>query len=104
MCLKTRPSLTGYVVKLGDSIISWKTKKQKIVSRSLAEAEYCAMELAYCEIKWINTLMTSLGFPQQSPIPLYCDNQETIHIAANPVFHERTEHVETDCHFVRDEV
>ncbi|CAA7047299.1 unnamed protein product [Microthlaspi erraticum] len=103
-CPLTRRSLTGYVVMLGDSLVSWKTKKQKVVSRSTAEAEYRAMAITLCEVKWIVELLSSLGIKQQSPVPLYCDNQAALYIAANPVFHERTKHVEVDCHFIRDAI
>lgn len=100
----TRRSLTGYVIMLGGSLMSWKTKKQGVVSRSSAEAEYMSMALTLCELKWIIQLMQSLDIRQLAPTSMYCDNQAALHIAANPVFHERTKHVEVDCHFIRDAV
>lgn len=103
-CPLTRRSLTGYVVLLGNSLVSWKTKKQQVVSRSSAEAEYRSMALTLCEVKWIMELMRSLGIRQQAPTSLYCDNQAAVHIAANHVFHERTKHIEVDCHFIRDAI
>lgn len=103
-CPLTRKSLTGYIVMIGQSLISWKTKKQKIVSRLSAEAEYRAMSDAYSELKWIAPLLQTLGVSQRLPIPFYCDNKAALHIAANPVFHERTKHVEIDCHLVRNAI
>ncbi|KAG7554673.1 Reverse transcriptase RNA-dependent DNA polymerase [Arabidopsis suecica] len=103
-CPRTRRSLSAYVVFLGASPISWKTKKQETVSSSSAEAEYRAMAYTLKELKWLKGLMEDLGVAQSTPIPLYCDSQAAIHIAANPVFHERTKHIERDCHQVRDAV
>ena len=86
---------------LGSSPISWKSKKQENISLSSAEAEYRSIRKVVGELVWLSRLFEELTIPCTSPFPVYCDSQSTLHIAKNPVFHERTEHIEVDCHFVR---
>lgn len=59
------------------------------------------MEQAVSEILWLRSLLTSLQVTLDSPTTLHCDNQAAIHLAVNPVYHERTKHIEVDCHFIR---
>ncbi|XP_019262146.1 PREDICTED: uncharacterized protein LOC109239984 [Nicotiana attenuata] len=75
----TRKSISDYCIFIGDSLIGWKSKKQPVVSLSSAEAEYRAMSKVVAELT-------------------------SIHIAKNPVFHERTKHIEVDCHFIRNKL
>jgi hypothetical protein len=101
-CPDTRRSVTGWCMFLGSSLISWKSKKQARVSKSSTESEYRAMSAACSEIIWLRGLLAELGFPQTEPTSLYADNTSAIQIVANPVFHERTKHIEVDCHSIRD--
>lgn len=62
------------------------------------------MSNAASEVTWVIRLLQELDVHDLSPITLFCDNQSGIHIAKNPVFHDRTKHIEIDCHYTRDKV
>ena len=95
-----RRSTTGYCFLLDFSLISWRSKKQTFVAHSSYEAEYRALVDTTFELLWLRWLLKDLGVSTSSTTSLYCDNQSTIHIAHNDVFHERTKHIEIDCHFI----
>ncbi|KAL0375533.1 UNVERIFIED_CONTAM: hypothetical protein Scaly_0670900 [Sesamum calycinum] len=79
-----------------------KTKKQSSVSRSTPESEYRSLAATICKLRWILYLLADFGVSLKLPIDLFCDNKAALHLLANPVFHERTKHIELDCHLVRD--
>ena len=101
-CPDTRRSVTGWRMFLGDSLISWKSKKHDRVSKSSTEFEYRAMSAACSEILWLRGLLAEIGCVQSEPTPLHADNTSAIQIAANPLFHEHTKHIEVDCHSTQE--
>ncbi|KAL4200640.1 hypothetical protein AMTRI_Chr02g254620 [Amborella trichopoda] len=103
-CPMTRRSITDYFNSLDAYPLSWKIKKQPIISRSSTEAEYRAMAVATYELVWLKALLQDLGVPHPHPMCLYCVNHVAVHITANLVFHERTKHIELDCHRIQEKI
>ncbi|XP_038975142.1 uncharacterized mitochondrial protein AtMg00810-like [Phoenix dactylifera] len=103
-CKDTRNSITRYYMLFGHSLVSWKSKKHSMVSRSSTEAEYRALASATYEVLWLKYLLADMKIDHSVPALLFCDNQSALHIAENLVFHERTKHTEIDCYVVREKL
>ncbi|XP_055826264.1 secreted RxLR effector protein 161-like [Solanum dulcamara] len=103
-CPMYRRLVTNYVMKLGDSLIAWKSKKQTTMSRSSAEAEYRSMASGVSEILWLVDLCKELKVKVQLPVTLHNDSKLAIQITANPIFHERTKHIEIVLRFIKDKI
>lgn len=86
----------------GACLISWKSKKQPTITLSSAEAEYRALRKVVVKVIWLTHLFADLGLLVSSLVLVFCDSQAALHIAKNLAFHERTKHIEIDCHYVWD--
>lgn len=58
--------------------------------------------MTVCEVIWVKQLLKELGLENLGSTPIFCDNKVALAIVANHVHHEKTKHVEIDCHFIRD--
>ncbi|KAG8487880.1 hypothetical protein CXB51_018329 [Gossypium anomalum] len=99
-----RRSTSGYCTFLGGNLVTWRSKKQNVVARSSAEAEFRAIALGVCELLWLKIILEDLKIKWEGPMKLYCDNKSAINIAHNPVQHDRTKHVEVDRHFIKEKL
>jgi histone deacetylase 1/2 len=97
-------STGGYLVFFGQTLISWKSSKQRTVARSSTEAEYRALADGTIEVIWLQYLLIDLQVPSVSTPTIWCDNLGATYLSANPIFHARTKHVEVDYHFIHDRV
>ncbi|KAD3066803.1 hypothetical protein E3N88_34683 [Mikania micrantha] len=100
-CKESYKSTTGYVFSVGGNAFSWMSKLQKSVALSTTEAEYMAAAEASKELIWLKNFLEELGKKQQDS-HLYCDNQSTIHLGKNPVFHGKTKHIQLRYHLIRE--
>ena len=101
--VETSRSTTGYAIFLGNGIVSWLSRRQRRVTLSSTEAEYCGMTETAKQLRWIRNLYEELGF-KLGPLPLCVDNQGAIFLASNPAQEGRTKHVRMTEHFIRESV
>ncbi|KAL8128615.1 hypothetical protein V2J09_017770, partial [Rumex salicifolius] len=92
----------GFAIYYGGNLISWSSRKQKVVARSSTEAEYRAIDFATTELVWIRELLTELGAPFTGPSIVLCDNLIATFLSAYPVLHQRSKHIKLDYHYVRE--
>lgn len=97
-----RKSTTGVLFFLAQNPITWQSQKQKVVALSSCEAEYVAATTAACQGVWLQGLLSEiLGAPATTPI-LKVDNKSAIALSKNPVHHDRSKHIQTRFHFIRE--
>lgn len=102
--VQDRRSTSGYCTFVWGNLVTWRSKKQSVVSRSSAEAEFRAMAHGICEGIWLKRVLKELKISDEEPMKMFCDNQSAISIAKNPVHHDRTKHVEIDRHFIKEKI
>ncbi|GJS20878.1 putative ribonuclease H-like domain-containing protein [Tanacetum coccineum] len=96
-----RKSTTRVCQFLSKWLISWQCQKQTIVANSTTEAEYVAVANCYGQVLWIQNQILDYGFTFRNT-KIYIDNESTICIVKNLVFHSKTKHIEIRRHFIRD--
>lgn len=99
----TRKSTSGFCIFLGDALVAWNSKKQPTIARSSTKAEYRALASVTLELLWIRQLLRTFEVSIPS-VMVFCDSKSAIQLASNPMSHERSKHVDIDCHFIREHV
>ena len=99
--ISNRKSTLGYFTFVGGNLVTWRSKKQKVVALSSAKAEFRGMAKGLCELLWLKKLLTEIGFAPNFEMNLFYDNKLAIDISHNLVQHDHTKHVEVDQHFIK---
>ena len=99
-----RKSTSRCCFSLGLGVISCLSRKQTCVALSTIEAEYIATCSACSEVVWLRKLLTGLFDAEMDATDIYCDNQSCIKLSENPVFHDKSKHIEIKYHYIRDMV
>ena len=99
-----RKSTSGVMFYLGPCLITWFSQKQKVVAVSSCEAEYMAGASAACQGIWLARLLADVLMQEVDQVLLKIDNQSAIALCKNPVYHDRSKHIDIKYHFIRDMV
>ncbi|KAK6153313.1 hypothetical protein DH2020_012952 [Rehmannia glutinosa] len=102
-CRIDRKSTSGTCQMLGNSLVSWFSKKQNSIATSTTEAEYIAVGSCCAQVLWMRQQLRDYDIEERE-IPIMCDNTSAITITQNPVLHSRTKHIDVRYHFIRDHV
>jgi hypothetical protein len=80
-----RKSTSRYFTFVGGNLVTWRSKKQKVVARSSAEAEFRGMAKGLCELLWLRRLLMEIGYGPNMEMNLFCENKAAIDISLNPI-------------------
>jgi hypothetical protein len=100
-CKVDRKSTSGTCQFLGQSLLSWSSKKQNYVALSMAKAEYIAVGSCCAQLLWMRQTLKDYG-NSMNQVPLLCDNDSATKISYNPCEHSRTKYIDIRHHFLRD--
>lgn len=89
-----RKSISGSIILMSSSPLSWSSKQQCVVVSSSCEAGYLTSTHCTHEVLWFGNLFAELGFPQYSPITIFCDNQGAIGCTHDPHAHIKMKHID----------
>jgi hypothetical protein len=102
--VSNRKSTSGCYFSLGSAMISWQSRKQSSIALSTAEVEYITACSSSRENICLQKLLTDLFDLEMRATLILCDNQSCIKMTENPVFHDRSKHIEICYHYIRDKV
>jgi hypothetical protein len=97
-----RKSTTGSLFFINGCPVTWQSVKQQAVALSSCEAEYMAATATACQAAWLRRLLGELLNKEEETVKLYIDNQSAIQLIKNPVYHERSKHIDTRFHYIRE--
>ena len=97
-----RKNTSRYTFHFGTGVVSWASKKQPIVTLSLAEVEYVVATSVACQAIWMRRVLKYLSQKHQELTTIFCNNNSTIALSKNHVFHKTTKHIDTRFHFIRE--
>ncbi|XP_062088866.1 secreted RxLR effector protein 161-like [Humulus lupulus] len=99
----TRRSTTAYSFMMNNSCICWKSQLQSVVALSTTEAQFMATTEAFKEAVWLQGIMQELKQIKHSTI-IYSDSQSSIHFCKNPVYHEKSKHIDIRLYWIREKI
>ena len=97
-----RKSTTSFIFYMGENAFTWVLKKQSIITLSTCEVVYVAATSCVCHAIWLQNLLKEIGLPQKELTKFFVDNKSAIDLAKNPVFHDRSKHIDTRYHYIKE--